>query len=52
METNTIAAILFTITGVIGLVYFVVADGTLGSNLFKGLTALSFILVGRLMYEK
>jgi hypothetical protein len=52
METNTIAAILFTITGVIGLVYFVVADGTLGSNLFKGLTALSFILVGRLIYEK
>jgi hypothetical protein len=52
MENNTIAAILFTITGVIGLVYFVVADGTLGSNMFKGLTALSFILVGRLMYAR
>lgn len=52
MENNTIAAILFTLTGVIGLVYFVVAAGTLESNLFKGLTALSFILVGRLMYSR
>jgi hypothetical protein len=52
VESNDIAAILFIITGVVGLAYFVVADGTLRSNLFEGLTGLSFILVGRLVYQK
>jgi len=50
MNRGNIAGVLFAFSGVVGLVHFVVAQGTLLSNAFTGLTGVSFLLVGRLMY--
>lgn len=50
MNRGNIAGLLFAIAGVIGLVHFVVAQGTLLSNAFTGLTGVSFLSSGRLIW--